>query len=81
LLIGAPVASSWPSSHPMVLVAGSIVAARTLGLPRAPRVLLCGLAVAVGVSRSALGVHYPSDVIGGLLLGGAVTAAIAPRRP
>jgi membrane-associated phospholipid phosphatase len=44
---------------------------------------LTGLAGAIGASRVALGVHYPADVVGGLLLGRAVGEAwsrtVSPR--
>ncbi|MEX2102146.1 MAG: phosphatase PAP2 family protein [Actinomycetota bacterium] len=79
LLIGRPVATSWPSSHPMVLSAFSTVASRELGLGNGVRACLGALSITVGVSRSALGVHYPSDVAGGLLLGRAVGSAISSR--
>lgn len=80
LLIGRPVATSWPSSHPLVVLAFSAVAARELGLGAGARGGLGALAGVVGYSRSALGVHYPSDVLGGLLLGLAIADAISPRR-
>ncbi|GIU98538.1 MAG: phosphatase PAP2 family protein [Actinomycetota bacterium] len=75
LLIGPPRASAFPSSHPAVLLAFVDVAGRALGLGRGARAALIGLAGAVGLSRVAVGVHYPADVVGGLLLGRAVAEA------
>lgn len=72
LLAEPPRATSWPSSHPMVLLAFLTAVRRELGVPRIARVALDGLAGLVGVSRSYVGVHFPSDVVGGLLLGRAV---------
>ena len=71
-MIAPPAGKSWPSTHPAVLLAFLTVAARELDLGRGARAGLLGLASAVGVSRTYLGVHYPSDVAGGLLLGRAV---------
>lgn len=76
LLIGPPRATSWPSSHPAVLLAFTTVAARELGTGAAGRGALDALGLAVGASRSHVGVHFPSDVVGGVLLGKAVAAAM-----
>jgi undecaprenyl-diphosphatase len=73
LLIGRPPATSWPSSHPAVLTAFTGVVARELGLGPLARAALGGLDLSVAASRVYLGVHYPSDVAGGLLIGRAVS--------
>jgi len=75
LLIGPPAASSWPSSHPAVLAAWTGVAARELGLGGTARAVLTGLGLTVAASRVYVGVHYPSDVTSGFLLGRAVAWA------
>jgi membrane-associated phospholipid phosphatase len=79
-LVDKPNGSSWPSSHPAVLLAFVTVAARRLGLSRGERAVLDLLASIVAASRVYVGVHYPSDVVGGMLLGRAVadtwTAAV-----
>jgi hypothetical protein len=55
------------------------VAARELGIGATGRVALTGLDASVAASRVSLGVHYPSDVVSGLLFGRAV-ARLWPRR-
>lgn len=77
LLVGPPKASSWPSSHPAVLLAFVEAAGRGSDLPGSARSALGGLVAAVGASRIYVGVHYPADVAGGLLLGRAVAEAVA----
>ncbi len=75
LLIGRPPGTSWPSSHPAVILAFLTVAGEELGLSRAERTAVSCLTGLVAVSRVYLGVHYPSDVVAGLLLGRAVGQA------
>ena len=79
VLIVPPHASSWPSSHPMVLAAFTSVAGRELGLGVTARTGLTGLGVSVAASRVYVGVHYPSDVASGLLIGRAI-GRLWPRR-
>jgi membrane-associated phospholipid phosphatase len=79
LLVGPPNASSWPSSHPAVLAAFASVAGRDLGLGAIARTALAGLDVSVAASRVYVGVHYPSDVVSGLLIGRAI-GRLWPRR-
>jgi len=68
-----PDAGSFPSGHTLhaVLAAGAVTAAFA---PLA--VLYVPLALAVATSRVVLGVHYPSDVAAGALLGVALAAAL-----
>ena len=79
LMITRPHATSWPSSHPAVLTTVTRIAARELGLGPGARAGLTGLDLSVAASRVYLGVHYPSDVVSGLLIGRAV-ARLWPRR-
>jgi undecaprenyl-diphosphatase len=80
LMIGEPHATSWPSSHPAVLTTFTRVASRELGLGPVATTALSGLDLTVATSRVYLGVHYPGDVIAGLLMGRAVARFWAPPR-
>jgi membrane-associated phospholipid phosphatase len=72
-LTSTPTRLSFPSAHASTSFAGARLYAR-LGLPAAP---LYALAAGLACSRLYLGVHYPSDILAGAVLGSAV-AAVTP---
>lgn len=82
LRVAQVTSESWPSSHPAVLLAFLTVASRDLDASGSEKTLLAALAGIVAVSRVYLGVHYPADVVGGLLLGRGIadvwSAAVSP---
>lgn len=83
-LLTSTLEGAMPSGHAATSFAGAVVLSRA-----APRLLpvLLVLAAAMAWSRVYVGVHYPSDVLAGALLGAGVGglvaygAARAPRSP
>ncbi|NUK12412.1 phosphatase PAP2 family protein [Streptomyces lunaelactis] len=75
VLVAGKTDFSFVSDHAtmaMAIGAGLFVAHRTFGLAA------IGLALAEGFCRVYMGVHYPTDVVGGFALGTAVTLLLAP---
>ncbi|MFZ0902856.1 MAG: phosphatase PAP2 family protein, partial [Mycobacterium sp.] len=71
--VGTPSRLSFPSAHATSTTAASILLARATGAP-----LPVMLVPPMALSRVLLGVHYPSDVATGVVVGAAV-AAVAAR--
>jgi undecaprenyl-diphosphatase len=66
LFVGASPDPSFPSDH---ATAAFAIAVAILLRSRRPGWLALAMATAVAVSRVVVGTHYPSDVLGGALLG------------
>ena len=70
--VGVPSKLSFPSAHATSTTAAAVLMGRATGLPL-PVVLVPPMAL----SRMVLGVHYPSDVAAGVVVGAAVAEGIA----
>jgi membrane-associated phospholipid phosphatase len=66
-----------PLSYPSAHAATSFAAARLLSEPL-PATCVYGLAAAMAISRPYLGLHYPSDILAGALLGTAMADLLSP---
>ena len=67
-LIGEPDPYSFPSGHTCAAFAAGMIWLRTLP-KRGLRIFVVAMAVCMGLSRLYVGVHYPTDVIAGALIG------------
>lgn len=72
--VSTPSKLSFPSSHATSTTAAAILIGRAAGLP--PAALPGVLVPPMLLSRLVLGVHYPSDVFGGAVIGAACAAAV-----
>jgi len=72
ILVSAPASWSFPSGHACVAFAAALAYAKGIGKLGAPAY---AVAVLISFSRVYVGVHYPSDVLAGAVLG-TVFAAI-----
>jgi len=70
VLVGTPSRLSFPSAHATSTTAAAVLFGRLLGRRLTPAVV-----PPMALSRLVLGVHYPTDVAAGALLGAGVAAA------
>lgn len=75
---------SFPSGHAAGSAVVFLLAAHLLGGGRTAMMVAIVVSIAIGLTRPMLGVHWPSDVVGGWLWGGGsalVGIALAGRKP
>lgn len=73
-LVGAQKDYSFPSGHTGSAFAAAVVMFR--GLPKKFGIPILVFACLMGLSRLYVGVHYPSDVLGGVLIGTGIALLI-----
>ncbi|MFI2642037.1 phosphatase PAP2 family protein [Streptomyces sp. NPDC018610] len=66
---------SFPSNHAAIAAAAAVA---LLFVSRRLGAVACGTAAAMAASRVWVGVHYPHDVLAGLVVGGLVALALMP---
>jgi membrane-associated phospholipid phosphatase len=74
VLVGTPSRLSFPSAHATSTTAAALLFGGLLGRRLAP-----ALVPPMALSRLVLGVHYPTDVAAGALLGAGVAAAVQKK--
>lgn len=79
--VATPSKMSFPSSHATSTTAFALLAGKATGNPRLEFWIPVTLIPAMLASRLTLGVHYPSDVMGGAVLGAASAAAAGRFAP
>ena len=73
LLIAAPTDYSFPSGHTLISAIGAVLLTKT---DRRFGYIAIPLAVLIAFSRLYLYVHFPSDILGGAVLGAAIALAV-----
>lgn len=74
VLMARPSDSSFPSGHSLIVFGGATIA--LLFSKRRYSVPLLGEAILVSYSRVYVGLHYPSDVVAGALLGSSIALLV-----
>ncbi|ALG83372.1 phosphatase PAP2 family protein [Gordonia phthalatica] len=74
--VGTPSKLSFPSSHATSTTAAAILLGRASGVPGGAILAPAAIVPPMLASRLVLGVHYPSDVAAGALVGALTAAAV-----